>query len=159
MVKKIYILLLIVCSGYVFSQPCKDQVISDSLLKPNENQKVVVSALNCGLKNGGAVQFMSQNGKYFLKIKPNQKIGFDEKGSLELRSGKKSYWVKNATLIDAKKPEPYFVVDIQMNYVSALKEDGLTGLVFNTFEVKFAKQDTENIRETAKCFHSLNNKK
>lgn len=159
MIKKIYILFLLVCSSYVFSQPCKDQLISDSLFKPNDNSTVAVSSLNCALKNGGGIQFLNQNGKYFLKIKPNQKIGFDEKGSLELKSGSKSFFVKNAILIDAKKPEPYFVVDIQLNYVATLKESGLTSLIFNTFEVKFAKQDVENIRETAKCFYSLNNKK
>ncbi len=159
MLKKIYILFFVVCSTYVFSQGCKDQVISDSLYKPCDAQKVAVSALNCGLKNGGSIQFLNQNGKYFLKIKPNQKIGFDDKGPLELKSGSKSFFVKTATLVDHKKPEPYFVVEVQINYVATLKDNGLTSVIFNTFEVKFTRQDTENIRETAKCFYSLNNKK
>ena len=159
MVKKIYTLFFIICGLYAISQPCKDQVISDSLYRPNENVKVAVSALNCALKNGGSIQFINNHGKYHLKIKPNQKIGFDEKGSLELKSGSKGFYIKTATLYDAKLPEPYFIVDVQLNYIGQLKDDGLTSLVFNTFEVKFTRSDNDNIRATAKCFYNLNIKK
>ena len=116
MVKKIYILFLVVCSSYVFSQPCKDQVISDSLYKPADNTKVAVSALNCALKNGGGIQFLNQNGKYFLKIKPNQKIGFDDKGPLELKSGKKSFFVKKTKKLKKNRSKIHLSTVAQFSF-------------------------------------------
>jgi hypothetical protein len=159
MVKRIYTLFFLICSLFVMSQPCNDQLINDSLYRPAENKKVAVSAMNCALENGGSIQFINSNGKYHLKIKPNQKIGFDDKGSLELMSGSKGFYIKSAQLYDHKLKEPYFIIDVQLNYVGQIKDEGMTGLVFNTFEVKFTKNDNRNIRSTAKCFYNLNNKK
>jgi len=115
--------------------------------------------MNCSLENGGSIQFINNNGKYHLKIKPNQKIGFDDKGPLELMSGSKGFYIKSSQLYDHKLKEPYFIVDVQLNYIGQIKDDSMTGLVFNTFEVKFTKTDSKNIRSTAKCFYNLNNKK
>ncbi|MGZ3883693.1 MAG: hypothetical protein ACXVPQ_07815 [Bacteroidia bacterium] len=155
MTKRIYILLFVVCSLAAGAQPCKEQVVSDSVLKPGETKKVIASVLYMGLKNGGAVQFVSDNGKYYLKITPHEKLGFVENGSLELKSGSKSFFVKNAKLYNIKDPGAYFITEIFMNYVATLKDNGLTGLVFNQFEIKFNKEDSRKVEETADCFYKL----
>jgi hypothetical protein len=154
--KKFFIIGFFVFSKALFSQDCKDQVVTDSVFKPSENKKVVAGILTCGLKNGGAVQFINQNGRFMLKIIANEKFGFEDKGSLELKSGTKSFFVKSTTLHDFKLPQPYFLVDILINYVGTLKDEGLTAIVFNKFEAKLAKEDTKIIKETADCFYAMN---
>jgi hypothetical protein len=159
MMKKIYILLFAFSGGFIFGQNCQEQIVPDSILKPGETHKVLANVLYVGLKNGGAVQFVSDNGKYFLKITPREKLGFIETGSLELKSGSKSFFVKTAKLNNPKDLGAYFITEIFLNYVATLKDNGLTGLVFNKFEVKFHKDDVKNIEQAAECFYKLNNKK
>jgi hypothetical protein len=159
MIRKLYILFLVVCGTSVMAQPCKDQVISDSVLKPGETKKVIANVLYLGLKNGGAVQFISDNGKYFLKITPNEKLGFVDNGALELKSGSKSFFVRSTKLYNIKEPGAYFIIEIFMNYVATLRDNGLSGLTFNNFEIKFNKEDSKNVERTAECFYKLNNKK
>ncbi len=143
----------------MFSQNCKDQLVTDSLYRPSEKQSVLVSVLNCPLKNGGNIQFINNKGKLLLKITPNQKLGFVDVGSLQIRSaGNKSIFFKNTTYFNHKEPTAYFVVDILINYVATLRDDGLTSLVFNEkFEAAFP-DDQKAIRKTAKCFYELNKK-
>jgi len=159
MMKKAYILFLMFIYSVALPQDCKEQIVSDSIVRPSDNKKILANVLYMGLKNGGAVQFASDNGKYYLKITPHEKFGYIEDGALELKSGSKSFFVKNAKLHNIKDLGAFFVVEIYLNYVATLKEDGLTGIVFNKFEVKLEKVDTKNVERTAECFYKLNNKK
>lgn len=160
MVKKIYILFFLIAGGFSLAQPCKDQTfLGDSVLRPSENKKIWSNVLTCPLKNGGHIQFVDQNGKFFLKLSLNEKFGFEDEGPIELKSGTKSFFVKSVTLYDAKKPSPYFVVEILINYVATLKDNGLTSVVFNKFEAKLNKQDVDNIEKAATCFYSEHSKK
>lgn len=156
MIKSFYIVLLSLLSSFAISQ-CN--LVADSLYKPAEKKSVLVSKLTCPLKNGGEIQFINSNGKYFLKLYVNEKFGFYDTGALELKSGTKSFYVKSTTWYDYKQPKPYFLVEIYINYIATLKEDGLTSVVFNKFEAKLPKDDTKNIRETAQCFYDLYKKK
>ena len=140
----------------MFSQNCKDQLVTDSLYKPNEKQSYSVSVMNTPLKNGGNVQFINNKGKFVLKITPNQKLGFVDVGSLQIKSGSKSIFFKSTTYYDHKEASAYFLVDVLINYIATLKDDGLTSLVFNEkFEVAFCAEDQKNIRRNAKCFYDL----
>jgi len=140
----------------MFAQNCSDLLVSDSLYKPTEKQSYLVNVLNCPIKNGGNIQFINNNGKFVLKITPNQKLGFLDVGSLQIKSGSKSFFLKSATFYDHKEPNAYFLVDVLINYIDTLRDDGLTSLVFNEkFEAVFAGEDQKNIRRTAKCFYEL----
>jgi hypothetical protein len=143
----------------MFSQNCNDQMTTDSLYKPAEKQSVLVNVLKCPLKNGGNIEFINNKGKLILKITPNQKLGFVDVGSLQIKSaGNKSIFFKNITYYNHKDPGAYFLVDVLINYIATLRDDGLTSLVFNEkFEADF-KDDQKNIRKTAKCFYELNKK-
>jgi hypothetical protein len=156
MIKRLYILAFLTGFNYTFAQNCKDQLVSDSLYKPNEKHSYPVSVLNCPLKNGGKVQFINNSGKFVLKITPNQKLGFLDVGSLQIKSGSKSFFLKTATYYDHKEPNAYFLVDVLINYIATLKDDGLTAIVFNEkFESELCSEDVKNVRRTAKCFYEL----
>lgn len=158
MIKNLYTIVLLVACQLVIAQNCNDQLVTDSLYKPTEKQSYLVSVLNCPLKNGGNIQFINNKGKLLLKITPNQKLGFIDVGSLQLKSGSKSIFFKNTTYHNYKEPGAYFLVDVLINYIATLRDDGLTSLVFNEkFEAVFA-DDQKNIRKTAKCFYELNKK-
>ncbi len=159
MIKNLYILALLTACHCTFSQNCSDQLVTDSLYKPSEKTSCLVSVLNCPLKNGGSIQFINNKGKLILKITPNQKLGFLDAGSLQIKSGTKSFFLRNTTLYNHKEPNAYFLVDVLINYVATLRDDGLTSLVFNEkFEAVFPGEDQKNIRRTAKCFYELNKK-
>ena len=156
MIKALYTLVLLTGFNCVFSQNCKDQLATDSLYKPNEKQSYSVSVMNTPLKNGGRVQFINNNGKFALKITPNQKLGFSDVGSLQIKSGTKSIFFRSTTYYNHKEASAFFLVDVLINYIATLKDDGLTSLVFNEkFETEFCSEDQKNIRRTAKCFYEL----
>ena len=159
MIKRLYILFLLTNFGASFAQNCASQLVSDSLYKPDKQQSYLVSVLNCPLKNGGNIQFINNNGKYVLKLALHEKFGFLDVGSLQIKSGSKSFFLKTATLYDKKEPNAYFLVDVLINYIGTLKDDGITSVVFNEkFEAALTGEDTKNIRRTAKCFYELNKK-
>ncbi len=159
MIKRLYILFLLANFGIGFAQNCASQLVSDSLYKPDNKQSYLVSVLNCPLKNGGNVQFINNNGKFVLKLTLHEKFGFSDVGSLQIKSGSKSFFLKSATLYDKKEPGAYFLVDVLINYIGTLKDDGITAVVFcEKFEAALPGEDTKNIRRTAKCFYELNKK-
>lgn len=156
MIKQLYILVFLAAFNCTFAQNCNDQLVSDSLYKPTEKHSYLVNVLNCPLKNGGNIQFINNNGKFVLKITPNQKLGFLDVGPLQIKSGNKSFFLKSTTYYDHKEPSAYFLVDVLINYIATLRDDGLTSLVFNEkFEAVLSGEDQKNIRRVAKCFYDL----
>ncbi|HWY10854.1 MAG TPA: hypothetical protein VN026_06005 [Bacteroidia bacterium] len=159
MIKRLYILFLLAHFGSGFAQNCASQFVTDSLYRPEHKKSFLVSVLNCPLKNGGNVQIINNSGKFVLKLTLHEKLGFLDVGPLQIKSGSKSFFVKSATLYDKKEPDAYFLVDVLINYIATLKDDGITSVVFNEkFEASLAGEDTKNIRRTAKCFYELNKK-
>lgn len=158
MIKRIYILFFLTAlSSELFSQNC--DVITDTLYFPSKQVSELAKALNCPLKNGGNIQFFNYNGKFTLKLILNEKLGFLDVGSLQIKSGSKSFFVKTTTLYNHKQPNAYFLVDVLINYIATLKDEGITSVVFNEkFEAKLTSEDTKNIRRVAKCFYETNKK-
>ena len=158
MLKKLYIFFSVVFVYANAQNPCIDQFVNDSIKKPGEKNAVVMNALTYTLKNGGVVQFIKDEGKFYLRLKLREKLGFISDGTLELISAKKSIFFKT-TFQDIDTQTPYFILPIGINYVATLKELGLTTLIFNSHEVKFSKDESKGIKETANCFYTINNKK
>lgn len=156
MKRTFYILSFCFLLGFLNAQNCQEQLLADSLYKPAEKKSVAVKAITCKLKSGGKIQLIDANGKYFLKLNLHDKLGFVEAGSLEIKSGSKSFFVRNTTLYNIKEDDAYFIIDVMINYISTLKEDGITTVVFNSkFESKLSKEDISNIKKAAKCFYEL----
>lgn len=158
MIKRLYILFFLTLLGSeLFSQNC--DVITDTLYFPSKQVSELAKALNCPLKNGGNIQFFNFNGKFTLKLTLNEKLGFLDVGSLQIKSGTKSFFVKSTTLYNHKQANAYFLVDVLINYIATLKDEGITSVVFNEkFEANLTSEDTKNIRRTAKCFYESNKK-
>ncbi len=147
------------CAAIFNAQNCQDLLVSDSLFKPSENKSIPVKLMKCNLKNVDNIQLINANGKFILKITPKDKLGFVETGSLEIKSGNKSFYVKNTKFYNIKEENAYFLVDVLINYIGTLKEDGLTSIVFNgKFESKLAKDDVSQVKKMAKCFYELHKK-
>lgn len=156
MLNKTLIFTLVFLAGILKSQSCKELFVNDSLFKPNEKIKVPVKTLNCALKNGGMLQLINNNGKYILKLSLSDKLGLMETGPLEIKSGNRSFFVKNATLYDIKESHPYFLIDVLINYIGTLKDDGINSVIFNgKFEAKLSREDSNQIKKTAKCFYEI----
>lgn len=157
MIRILYILFILALNGSIFAQDC--DVTTDTLYFPTKQISELAKVMNCPLKNGGNVQFFNYNGKYTLKLTLNEKFGFIDVGPLQIKSGTKCFFVKSATLHNHKQPNAYFLVDVLINYIATLKDDGITSVVFNEkFEAKLASEDIKNIRRTAKCFYETNKK-
>ncbi len=153
------ILVFVFLSSEFFSQNCNDLLVPDSVFKPSEQKKVPGKTMTTNLKNGGKVQLINLGGKYILKITPNEKLGFVESGPLEIKSGSKSFFVKSTTLYDIKEQNAYFMIDVMINYIGTLKDDGITSVLFNTkFESKMQKEDVSNIKKMSRCFYELHKK-
>jgi len=157
----LFILPLLFSSMVICAQtnPCLNQFMNDSVVKPGEKTATVVNALTVNLKTGQTIQFINgANKKLYVRIKTNDKLGFIPEGGLELKSGSKSIYFKT-NLHNINKTNPYFIVDVGINYIATLKDYGMSGLVFNSHEIKFIKEDIKAIKETANCFYVMNTKK
>lgn len=106
------------------------------------------------LKNKNAVEFIkADNGKLYLKLTVSQNLYFDKIDVLEIRSGSKSFYVKDTKQYQRDKNTGFFVVELFKNYVATLKDDGITSIYFNQAETPFTRQDCVQIKQIAKCFY------
>ena len=70
-----------------------------------------------------------------------------------LFSGKKQYYTKSITLQIIDKQSAYFLLEINSNYLTTLKNDGLTSLFFcEKVEFGIPKNDSESVEQEANCF-------
>jgi len=160
MIQRLLIFVFFLSIGeIIYAQNCNEQVVSDSIFKPADNKKFPAKVLTSSLKNGGKIQLIDINGKFLLKLYMNEKLGLNETGPLEIKSGSRSFFIKNVTMYDIKEQNPYFLIDVFINYIGTLKDDGITSVVFNTkFESKLTKEDMTLIKKMAKCFYELHKK-
>lgn len=142
-----------------FAQNCKEQPVNDSVYKPSEKKKVLAEIHTIHLSNKGKIFLVNHNGKYFLKLCLNEKMGMVDLGNLEIKSGNRSYFIKNAVYHNINENDAYFFVDMGINYVATLKDEGITSVIYNTkFETKLPKEDMNAVRKTAKCFYEMHKK-
>lgn len=142
-----------------YSQNCKEQPVTDSVYKPSERKKVLAEIHTLNLSNKGKIYLINHNGKFFLKLSLNEKMGLADLGNLEIKSGGRSYFIKNATYYDMNENNGYFFIDMGINYVATLKDEGITSVIYNTkFEAKLQKDDMNAVKKTAKCFYEMHKK-
>ena len=93
--------------------------------------------------------------KYYLRFVVKKNFYFNKTDVLEIRSGSKSYYVKNTTQHKVNKTTGIFVVEIFKNYLmTTLKDEGISSLYFAQAETDFTRQDTKQIKEISRCFYT-----
>jgi len=131
----------------------------DTVFIHKENKTVNAEILQVDLKKS-FVQFIKTDAnKYYMKISVSENLYFDRVDQLEIRSGSKSFYVKDAKQFQTNKHTGYFEVELFKNYAVTLKDEGITSLVFNKAETSFQKQDRVLIKQAAKCFYEAISKK
>ena len=97
--------------------------------------------------------FRATDDKYYLRFIVKQNFYFNKTDVLEIRSGSKSYYVKNTKQYKRNKTTGLFVVEVFKNYVSTLKEEGITSLYFSKAETDFTNKDAKQMKDISKCVY------
>lgn len=110
--------------------------------------------LETKLRNESMVRILkTANNKLYLRIIVTRNFYFNKIDMLEIKSGNRSYYVKNTKQHKIDKTHGLFVTEIFRNYLGTLKEYGITGIVFGGAETDFTKQDASQVKEIAKCIY------
>ncbi len=149
--------LLLLVTGLEAQHECR--FTSDSCLIPPGNTKLPVELIDVKMKDNAHVQFVRYNGRLFLRIVVTANLGFGKTGPLLLKSGTKQMYYKSATLSMPDKGAACFMLELYPNYEVTLREYGLSSIVFNgSAEFSVPHQDSELVKEGARCFYSLTNR-
>lgn len=155
--KHIVLVTAILASLNCFTQTkCNQSLIADSCSLENPGKKELVELMQVKIKNNYQVQFIKHGQRTFLKIIVRDNLGYGKTGSLLLYSNKKQYFTKSITLQIIDKTSAYFLVDLNSNYLTTLKDNGLTSIIFNqNVEFVIPKQDSELVKQLAACFYEV----
>lgn len=135
---------------------CTNLLKSDSCALQISSKKELVEIAEVKIKNNYQVQFIKQDQKKYLKLIIKDDLGFGKKGSLLLYCNKKQIYVKMITLQIIDKTSAYFLIELIPNYITTLKENGLTNIIFcEKIEFVVPKQDSEAVKKMAACFYDL----
>jgi hypothetical protein len=148
--------------GKIFAQaPCDLRFVSDTMSTYTKNTVLEGSYVETTLKKGSTVRFFKTNSdKYYLRFLVTENFYFDKSDILEIVSGNKSYYAPDTRQWKVTKSLGLFILEIPKNYVSQLKDHGITALVFAHAETHFTKSDCKLIKEICTCFYnSIQNKK
>jgi hypothetical protein len=155
MKRKFFSVLLFFLCGLMHGQgPCADKFISDTMSVPLTGKTVAGEFLETSLKDGTIVRFFKTNsGQYYLRFMISKNFYFNQVSTLEIQSNTKSFYVKNAKQYKVSKSQGMFILEIFRHYVSTIKQEGITAIVFGEVETKFTKQDALQIKDLATCFY------
>jgi len=135
---------------------CESAFIKDTMSLPENGKVLEGEFIEVSLKDHSCVRiFRTMDDKYYLKFVVKQNFYFDKVDVLEIRSGSKSYYVKNTRQYKIDKTTGLFVVEIFKNYISTLKEEGMTSIYFAKAETDFTKRDASQIKQMSKCFYDV----
>lgn len=144
----------------LFSLACKGQVVCefaftpDTMSLPGSGKVLQGEYIETTLKDFSVVRlFKTIENKYYLRMIVKKNFYFDKVDVLEIRSGSKSYYAKDTRQYKINKTTGLFVIEVFRNYVSTLKDDGITSLYFSKAETDFTRQDAGQIRKMSKCFY------
>lgn len=148
-----FVLFVSVCKGQIV---CESAFVKDTMSVPETGKVLEGEYIETTLKDFSAVRiFRTEDDKYFLKFVVKQNFYFNKVDVLEMRSGTKSYYVKNTKQYKINKTTGLFVVEVFKNYISTLKEGGMTSIYFAKTETDFTKRDASQIKEMATCFYDV----
>ena len=125
----------------------------DSCSLQTPNKKELVDLLDVKIKDNYQVQFVKHLNLFYLKLIIKNDLGFGKTGSLVLLSGKRQNYIKEISLQKIDNNSAYFLLELKPNYLTTLKENGLTSFVFcENREFVIPKTDSESVKKAASCF-------
>ena len=129
--------------------------VSDTMSVPGSGKVTSGDYLETTLKNQTVVRLMkTADGKFFLRLVITENFYFDKISTLEIRSGSKSYWVKNAKQYKIDKNHGLYIAEIYRNYVGTLRDHGITGIEFGGAYTDFSKSDAAQVKHMAGCMYA-----
>jgi hypothetical protein len=97
--------------------------------------------------------FLLRSGnRYFLKILTKEILYFDVSDDLEVVSEDMSITFKGVTQKKHGSQEGYFLVEVKKNYITTLKNLGITEIHFHKKIQHVSKRDTKVTKKVAECF-------
>lgn len=118
-----------------------------------ENKLIEGEYLETTLKKLSVVRiYKTEQGKFYVRLIVTENFYFNKIDVLEIRSGNKSYYVKNSKQYKIDKTHGMYVFEVFKNYLAQLRDDGITSIYFAETETDFTRQDGIQIRKMFKCF-------
>jgi hypothetical protein len=119
-----------------------------------QNKKVLEGEyIETTLKKLSVVRiFKTQDEHFFIRLIVTENFYFDKIDVLEVRSGNKSYYVKNCKQYKIDKTKGLYEFEVFKNYLAQLKDDGITSLYFAGRETDFTRQDANQLKKMFKYF-------
>jgi hypothetical protein len=144
--------------AFSFSQECERFISTDSI-NINESSFKKTTSLKTPYEEGQIqVALMSLHGKYYLKIYTYKILYFDLISSLEIISENMSIVFKDVKMFKAEHQRGVFILNVQKNYVTTLKNHGITEIIFNNLKESVPKKTSKLIRQVSSCFlNQMNN--
>lgn len=135
---------------------CNSAFVQDTMSLPDGSKVLEGKFVITTLKDFSTVTlFKTDDNKCYIRFVVKKNFYFDKVDVLEIRSGSKSYYAKNTRQYKIDKTTGLFVVEVFKNYISTLKEEGITSLYFANAETDFTKKDAAQIKQISKCFYDL----
>ncbi len=153
---KYIIFYFLLFSLYASSQADKNAAfVRDTMSMPETGKTLEGEYVETTLKNLSVLRFFkTDDNKYFLRFIVTKNFYFNKTGVLEIRSGSKSYYAKNAKQYKIDKSAGLFLIEVQRNYIGTIKDHSITSLVFGEAETTFTKQDAAQIKTLALFFYA-----
>lgn len=127
---------------------------NDTLFIPKENKVINARYLQTTFKNKtNFFLYKGNNNKCYIKFVVIENLYFGKIDLLELKSGTKSFYLKETTHYQLDKNTGYYLLEIYKNYIGTLKDNGLTAIQFGKAETIYSKQDCNQVKQIAKCFY------
>ncbi len=96
--------------------------------------------------------FKTADERFYIRLLVTENFYFNKVDVLEVRSGNKSYYVKNSKQYKVDKTKGLFVFEVYKNYLAQLKDEGITSIYFAETETDFTRQDAHEIKKMFKYF-------
>lgn len=140
--------------GNIAQEKCELTMSPDTMTLPGSQAPMQGESLETIFKNLAHVKlFKAADGKLFLRLIVTENFYFNKTDVLEIKSGSKSFYARNAKQHKLNKSQGMFVFEIYKNYVYTLRDDGITGIVFAGAETDYTKQDAMQVKKIAACLY------
>lgn len=145
--------LLLLRISVISQTKCAQPFVLDTISLENPLKREPVECINLTIKSNYLIQFAQHQKSQFLKITVTDNLGFGKSGSLKLILNKKQIYIKTVTLQSIDKTSGYFLIELNLNYLMSIEQNGISSLIFNeTNDFSIPRQDSEQIKKAAKCF-------
>ncbi|MCX8079761.1 MAG: hypothetical protein N3F09_00830 [Bacteroidia bacterium] len=134
------------------SQSCNEFVFNDSVSFINGQTFRAISYRTPSEEEHLQLILSVYQNKYYLKIITSKILYFDLISNLEIISDNMQITFKNVKQIKSDNHRGYMVVEVPKNYITTLKNLGITSIVFNGKTEKLSKKNTRQIKQVAECF-------